>query len=192
MVRRHTPTARINATLKSSLTIIWNSEQQFWAYVLNSDICLILNMFHTSKFYFNFSDSWRLCLCIKFFCFPNLENFIIFVSDFTHDQVWSCSSHWAAAVWGPDSGLSVSKVARPMKVTKSSISRLVSNVRKVGNKCSLKNLPGQGRKIKATLWDWKRIVKMVKKNSFVTALKINENYLWTVNIKNTFTAETVY
>ena len=72
------------------------------------------------------------------------------------------------------SGLSMSKVSRHTKVEESSISRLVSKVRKVGNERALKNLPGQGRKPKTTLGDWKRIVRMVKKNLFVTAFKINE------------------
>ena len=63
-----------------------------------------------------------------------------------------------------------------MKVIKFVISTLVSNVRKVGNECALKNLPSQGRKPNTTLGDWKRIVRMVKKNPFVTAFKINENY----------------
>ena len=74
------------------------------------------------------------------------------------------------------SGLSMSKVSRHTKVEESSISRLVSKVRKVGNERALKNLPVQGRKPKATFGDWKRIVRMVKKTPFVTALKINENY----------------
>ena len=78
----------------------------------------------------------------------------------------------ARAIGLLQSGLSMAKVARQMKVAKSSISRLASKVRKVGNERALKNLPGQGRKPKATLGDWKRIVRMVKKNPFITALKI--------------------
>lgn len=80
----------------------------------------------------------------------------------------------ARAIGLLQSGLSMAKVARQMKVAKSSISRLASKVRKVGNERALKNLPGQGRKPKASLGDWKRIVRMVKKNPFITALKIKE------------------
>ena len=82
----------------------------------------------------------------------------------------------ARAIGLLQSGLSITISFRQLKVTKSLISRLVSKVRNVGNERALKKLPGQGRKLKTTLGDCKRIVKMVKRSPFVTAFKSNESY----------------
>ena len=63
-------------------------------------------------------------------------------------------------------------IAKEMGVTKSCLTKIAKKVEKLGAERSLKNSPGAGRPPKSSLQDVKLIVRAIKKEPFLTAVKI--------------------
>ena len=65
-------------------------------------------------------------------------------------------------------------IARDMGVTKSCVTKIARKVARLGPERSLKNSPGAGRPPKSSLQDVKRIIREIKKEPFLTAVKIKK------------------